>query len=448
MAVTSIWKINSRLDQVLNYVANKNKTFNQEYGNVYDNLHNLIDYVGAEYKTEKQYYVSGINCSKETALDEMIITKKQYGKTDGIQAFHIIQSFKEGEVTPELAHKVGMELAEELFGDRFEVIVSTHLNTNHYHNHIVLNSVSFKDGKRYYDNNTTYSLIRTTSDLICEEHGLSVIKNKKLKVDYPKIYEGRIVKSNYYTTTKEDIDFAIRQAYSYQDFLNILKQLDYMIFFRANKISVRREPYKRNIRIERAFGEDYSISKIQERIMSEYSTRVPFIEVYKSKRHKYFTNNKNIKHKEKAKGVYGLYLHYCYLLKIFPKVYPNNYIPPSIRADVKKMDRLSKEARLLSRNKIINKEDLDNYISNLNDDLRELQAKREDYYIVLKRNNNVDKNKIQDEITDITSKINFIKEEEMMCREIKNRIPKIEENLKEIKKENKERSKEKDAKFK
>ena len=88
------------------------------------------------------------------------------------------------------------------------------------------------------------------------------------------------------------------------------------------------------------------------------------------------------------------------------------------------------------------------YISNLNDDLRELQAKREDYYIVLKRNNNVDKNKIQDEITDITSKINFIKEEEMMCREIKNRIPKIEENLKEIKKENKERRKEKDAKFK
>ena len=167
MAVTGIWKIEGRLDKVLDYTTNENKTYNDNFGN-YQALHNVIDYVGADYKTEQQFFVSGINCSKETVLEDMIITKKQYGKTDGIQAFHVIQSFKDGEVTPELCHKIGVQLAEELFGNRFEVIISTHLNTNHYHNHIVLNSVSFKDGKRYYDNNTTYALIRKTSDLICE----------------------------------------------------------------------------------------------------------------------------------------------------------------------------------------------------------------------------------------------------------------------------------------
>ena len=126
MAVTCIWKIQSRLDKVLAYITNEEKTKNDLYGLSYQNIHNLSEYMGADYKTEKQYL-----------------------KEDGILGFHIIQSFKEGETTPELAHKIGVELAEELFGDRFEVVVSTHLNTNHYHNHIVINSVSFKDGKRY-----------------------------------------------------------------------------------------------------------------------------------------------------------------------------------------------------------------------------------------------------------------------------------------------------------
>lgn len=225
MAVTSIWKVSSRLDAVINYTTNDIKTKNEFYGIEYKDLHSLIDYVGADYKTENQYYVSGINCLKETAYKEMMITKKQYSKQNGIQAFHIIQSFKEGEVTPELAHKIGVELAEELFGDRFEVLVSTHLNTKHYHNHIVINSVSFKDGKRYYDNNATYALLRKTSDLICEEYGLSVIeeKNNTKKINYEKVYNGKVVNSNYYITTKEDIDFAIRQANSYNDFQNILK---------------------------------------------------------------------------------------------------------------------------------------------------------------------------------------------------------------------------------
>ena len=93
MAVTCIWKIQSRLDKVLAYITNEEKTKNDLYGLSYQNIHNLSEYMGADYKTEKQYYVSGINCLKETAYEEMMITKKQYLKEDGIQGFHIIQSF-------------------------------------------------------------------------------------------------------------------------------------------------------------------------------------------------------------------------------------------------------------------------------------------------------------------------------------------------------------------
>ena len=445
MAYTSIWKIDSRLDHVLNYTTNEMKTTKENY----QDLHNVIDYVGAEYKTEKQYFVTGINCLKETALEEMVMTKKQFGKEGGIQGFHIIQSFKEGELTPELAHQVGIEFASELFGDRFEIIVSTHLNTNHLHNHIVINSVSFKDGRRYYDNHTSYALLRRTSNLICEEHGLSTIEEKTGKVDYTKFYEGRVVKSNYYTITKDDIDFAIRQAYSYQDFLNIMKRMNYEIFFRANKISVRRDPYKRNIRIERAFGENYSIDNIRKRVFEEYETRTPFVELRSNK--KYYKGNKqyitNYK-KNKPKGMYGLVLHYCYLFKVFPKVYPKKYMSPELRADIKKLDKRLEQANWLCVRKIYTTNQLFSYKKDLSEELNNLKEKRERCYLLKRRKNNLDKTKLQKEIEVLTSKISYIKSEVGKCKEIEETIPKIKENLKSLKEENKERSREDNDKFK
>ena len=446
MAYTAIWKIDSRLDRVIEYTTNEVKTANSSY----QDLHNVVDYIGADYKTEKQFFVTGLNCLSETATEEMIMTKKQFGKTGGIQAFHIIQSFKEGEVTPELAHLVGIKFAEELFGDRFEVVVSTHLNTNHYHNHIVINSVSFKDGKRYYDNHTSYALLRRTSNLICEEHGLSTIEEKKGKVDYTKFYDGRVVKSNYYTTTKDDVDFAIKQAYSYQDFLNIMKRMNYEIFFRANKISLRREPYKRNIRIERAFGEDYSIQNIQQRILNEHDVRTPFIELRSNKKlhYKGHSNYINNYKKNKPTGIYALMLHYCYLFKIYPKVYPKKYISPELRADIKKLDKRLAQANWLCERKINHINQLFSYKEKLSEELNNLKGRREDCYILKKRKNNLDKNKIQEEITVLTDKINFIKSEVRIVDEIEETIPMIKENLKSLKEENKGRSKNKDVKFK
>lgn len=148
MAVVKIWKIETRLDRTIDYAEDKKKTENTDYKDMKGNqLQQVIDYAMNEYKTEKQYYTTGINCSTESAYEEMMITKKQFNKTNGILGFHAYQSFKGQEVSPEIAHEIGLKLAEEMWGDRFEVVVTTHLNSNNIHNHFVINSVSFVDGK-------------------------------------------------------------------------------------------------------------------------------------------------------------------------------------------------------------------------------------------------------------------------------------------------------------
>ena len=159
MATTKIWKIENRIDHVLEYASNKDKTAK----NISD-LNQAINYATNENKTEEQYYVSGINCVPQIAYNEMIIVKKQFNKLDGILGYHAYQSFKGNETTPKVAHEIGVKLAEEIWGDRFQVLVTTHINTKNVHNHFVINSVSFIDGKKYYNKKDTYSLIRKTSD--------------------------------------------------------------------------------------------------------------------------------------------------------------------------------------------------------------------------------------------------------------------------------------------
>ena len=175
MATTSLWKVEKRLDKVIKYTTNAEKTENKEW---YKDLHNTIGYAKADFKTEKQLYVTGVNCTEDNALEDMIFTKERFGKTKGILAYHGFRSFAGGEVSPEQAHEIGVKLAEELWGDKYEVVVSTHLNTNHIHNHLVLNSVSFVDGRKYVNDREHYALMRKTSDDLCREYGLSVIKEK------------------------------------------------------------------------------------------------------------------------------------------------------------------------------------------------------------------------------------------------------------------------------
>lgn len=444
MATTGIWKIEKRLDHVLDYVMNIDKT--QKNG-TYQELHNFEEYNELGYNTEESCYISGINCTPAIAYQDMMFTKKQYDKMDKILGFHAFQSFKGHEVTSDKAHLIGLKLAEEMWGDRFEVVVTTHINGPNIHNHFVINSVSFKDGKKYYDNRQNTALFRHLSDDLCREYGLHVLKEKKCKksgINYDNYYKKYIGKSNYHTLAKEDLDRAIAMAYSYRDFENLMIKMGYELQVRYGKLSIKRKPYRRNIRIERAFGCEYSIDMIQDRIENTSSPRIPFVEVYdhSNKKYKPFEEYK----KEKAHGLYGLYKYYCYLLKVYPKQYPTRKMTPALRIEIQRMNQISEQTRLLVSNKIETYEQFLFYKDNLDNEVCKLVSRKHNLWMQYKRTDAENKKlDIRKEIYSISQKLIPIREEVALCDDIGNKIEVVKQNIKEFEEEQeKEKGKEKE----
>ncbi len=450
MATTKLWKVENRLDNVVNYASDKSKTENKKYQNKnINNIYELLDYTTNPDKTEKQFFVTGINCELDTAIRQMTQTKKKfnkdkYSKNNKIVAFHGYKSFAEGEVIPEIAHEIGVKLAEEMWGDRFEVVVSTHLNTDHIHNHFVLNSVSFKDGKKYYINFENTALLRKTSDDICDEYGLKILNEKTCKsgINFENFYRKSLSNSDYYKFAKEDIDYAINHSWTYKEFLKKLRDMGYEIYFRAEKISIRRYPYKRNIRIERAFGEQYSIDNIKNKICSRYPNREEIIKPKTYTGRLYLKGS--FKKFSKPKGFKALYLYYCYLLKVYPKKNIEYKLTPAMRAEVRKMDEYSNEIRLLTKYDITNSDELNNCKTNLNGQLSDLIRQRNNLYY--KRQNmaeNKNKEKINKKIEMVSKDVIKIRNEIKLCNKIKVRLPEIKEQIKAFnKKENDEKQKE------
>ena len=150
MAYTSIIPVR-RLDRAVDYVRDKTKTTRGP-----KSLQDAVDYALNREKTESDCFETGLSCVCETAFEDMRDTVQRWQQTDGVQGYHLVQSFAEGEVTPELAHRIGVELAEQLLQGRFQAVVTTHLNTKHYHNHIVWCSVALDNGRKYHSNAKSY----------------------------------------------------------------------------------------------------------------------------------------------------------------------------------------------------------------------------------------------------------------------------------------------------
>ena len=445
MATTSLWKVDKRLDHVINYATDEEKTKNEEDN--FDSIEKLLTYATNPAKTEKLFYTTGINCKVDNAVKEMQFIKKLYGKEKGILAFHGYQSFKEGEVTPEMAHEIGVRLAEEMWGDRFQVVVSTHLNTDNIHNHFVINSVSFKDGYKYYSNLSNTALLRKTSDEICEEYGLSVLEEKTCKsgINFENFYKKSMKESEYYKFAKEDIDYAIEHSWTYQEFIKKLKDMGYEVYFRANKISVRRYPYKRNIRIERAFGEEYSIENIKNKICSRYPSRE---EVIKPKTYdKRLFYKGSAKKLRKPKGIIALYYYYCYLLKVYPKKNLKYKLTPEMRAEVKKMDKYSEQIRFICKYKLETINDIDNLKEQKKEELQKtLNTRNRLYYKRQKLDNESEKDVVTKEIINVTSVVEKIRKDIGVCDEVSDNTRKMKEKLKEMKEREEEKVKVKEKK--
>jgi len=167
MAYDKIIPIKGRLDHCVNYVLNPEKT----------DLGRVLEYMSNSDKTVtpdgRAVLETAINCQLETAYQEMQATKRRWSKKGGVLGYHLIHSYAPGEVTPEQAHALGVEFARQLLGDRYEVVISTHLDHDHLHNHVLFNSVSFIDGKKYRDNFKAYfGDIRGASNEVSRRHGV------------------------------------------------------------------------------------------------------------------------------------------------------------------------------------------------------------------------------------------------------------------------------------
>ena len=434
MATTKIWDIKGRLDCLINYAANPEKTDENQYNKAeMQVLHNVMAYAADEYKTEKRLYVSGVNVTPDTATYKMQQTKLRYGKMDGIIAFHAIQSFKPGEVTPELAHKIGVEFAKEMWGDRFEVLIATHLNRQHLHNHFVINSVSFVDGKKYYDNTENYNLMKKISDKLCEENNLSVIRNPKRK---GKHYAEVMAEKNGYPTMrgqiKDELDEIIKCSYTYKDFWRILKQRGYEVKDMGKYIALKPAFSQRYIRLK-SLGEDYSEEAIRQRIIAARNG----IRILDKPATDY---NDWLKKYEPTKlhGFKALYYHYLYLFgKIRKKETPQR-VSFYMREELVKFERYQKQFRFLIDNDIETAEQLKTLKGNAELKISEL---------VIQLNRLCSKNDSTTEIKTINAKLRTLRKNIRMCNNIFQDIETIREHQKTVERLEREASKDGDRKL-
>ena len=248
MATTSLWHIEDRLKDLIDYVENPEKTAAKTPE--LQDLYNVFSYVQRPEATQEGEYVTAINCLKETALRQMILTKKRYGKTDGYIAWHGYQSFKPEEVTPQLAHEIGVKLAKEMWGDRFEIIVTTHLDKEHLHCHFCFNSVSFRDGGKYNYSKAEQQRLREASDRLCREYGLSVIEKPHKAPSRPVWLDEKSGKPTRYNVYRADVQEAIdfsRTPYYMEDYL---RRKGYITDFTGKHWKIRLPQYEHFTRLD------------------------------------------------------------------------------------------------------------------------------------------------------------------------------------------------------
>ena len=250
-----------------------------------------LNYIENIEKTDDKLLVSSNKCStnENLAITEMRALKKQYEKEDGIQGFHFIQSFKPGETDKETAHQVGKEWAEKFLDGNFQYILTTHIDQDHIHNHIIINSVGL-NGKKYNSCINEREDIRIYSDLVCREHGLSIIEpNKRNKNKSYKEWQESNNKTSWKDIVREDIDAAISCSDSYEEFLQNMKKQNYYIKQGNVKyITFKKYGMSKAVRGQ-TLGLDYNESIIKQRIKFKENN----ISSFKSKDKKYYRIDKN-----------------------------------------------------------------------------------------------------------------------------------------------------------
>ena len=227
----------------------------------------------------------------------------------------------------------------------------------------------------------------------------------------------------------------------------MLVAMGYNYYYRADKLSVRRETYKRNIRVERAFGEEYSLENIKRRIFENDYIKSEKILPYMVVKNKHFTTRNKVRKKYKPKGIIALYYYYRYLLKLYTKKNIQYKLTPEMRAEVKKMDEYSERIRFLCKYKIETMSDVDNVKEKKQEEMQKiLNARNRLYYKRQKLDSGTEKDSVTKEIIDVTSILTKVRKEIGLCDKIYDGVPKMKEQIKELEDKEKQNTKEKEEK--
>lgn len=416
MAYTSVIPVR-RLDRAVKYVMNKEKT-------TAVSLQDALDYAANRDKTEQSFFGSSYACTLETAFSDMRQTKEHWHKSGGVQGYHLVQSFAADEVTPELAHRIAKELADRVLGGRYEYVIGTHLNTGHIHSHIVWNSVSCVDGKKYRSNYKSYvTEIRAVSDELCRKYKLSVIDTENSNHVAKPYAEWLAEKNNqptWRTAIRQDVDEAIQQSLTWRQFLNALERKGYEVRM-GRKYPVLRPPGKERFVRFKTLGKRYTPEAIQTRILYPRSYR-PYVENPPTIKHGRLRSGK--KPCRKLTGLRALYYRYLYELGALPRK-PRR---PSyaVRQDAYKLDQRIRQMEFLSKHNIDTLAQLETYRQAKLGDIVQLTAQRKSLYKV-----NPDSQRIQQ----ITAALKQLRQEERLCRKIAEQSLEVQQHLTEARRD-------------
>ena len=343
-------------------------------------LKRSLDYVMNPEKTQDGRLVGAINCQVDSAFEQMKATKRKFGKVDKRQGYHIILSFKEDEVNPDTAFEITRRFVEEYLGKSYEAVYVVHDNTAHVHSHIVFNSVSFVDGKKYrYEKGDWAKYIQPITNKLCQEYGLSIIdvddgskeKEHESYKDWSEYREGSFVWAD---MINRDLDSCILQAGNYEQFLELLSDKGYEVK-QGKYLAVKPQGMTRFRRCK-TLGDMYSDEAIRERIEKEdisfYREQQKEVQpvLCKCKVRRY--------RRAKMSGLQKRYYAKLYRIgKLKKKPYSQVW---KYKDDIRKMHKLQEQYLFLVRHKIESAEELVSVLDNLTDKKKEASKEKSKTY--------------------------------------------------------------------
>lgn len=430
MAVTKIWGVygsekHENISRSIKYAANDAKTVDKKAltieDSIYDgtssdyivsSMNNAYNYVTRDDKTAVKRYVSGINCNGENAIEQMTILKKVHGKSteDGLLLYHAVQSFSPGEIEPDLAHNIGLELAQEMWGkDGYQVLVATHLDRDHIHNHFIVNTVSLSG---VTNPSIFHKKLSSISDRLVKENNLSVITDRGANPSIVKLSRRQL-------RAKNDVDAALEGARDLYDWIHKMNDAGYEVDVNLNHQywTIKHETWSRPIRIIR-FGEDYTNAAVLERIENKDTLLSKAEYLTPKEKYQYEQQRKRIIRNWKNTYQYKYFI-FMYQLGIDIRKYQFKRVkmPPKV---LQQHRNAARKISYLAQNGIHSTQELKESITIQNHHLLALKAKRNDIVNQIRkaRRHGESSIQLQKYLDDINKEIEYSRTELKICNEL------------------------------